>query len=130
MENLTEENKIKNYKGNLPPKFYGQPTPGRPKGRRNFMTDFREAWKIVAQQLRLNEDPDEGVKQILITGIKKVMRGNPVFFKEFMDRFYGKIADELVVSPDFQSLEAEEIDEKIQELENKIKQLESGKNEQ
>jgi hypothetical protein len=99
MSTETAKNQERIGKGN-PPKVHrfkpgqsGNPS-GRPKGKRNFYTDFSEAWRRVAEQLRLNKEPDEGVIQILIHGLKKISKGDTKLIEHFLDRIYGKVKDE------------------------------------
>ncbi|MFZ8848074.1 MAG: DUF5681 domain-containing protein [Minisyncoccia bacterium] len=63
---------------------------GRPKGSRNYRTLFREAYVAIAKDLRLGTDPDVLLVEILKRGIKEALRGNYPFYKDIMDRLYGK----------------------------------------
>jgi hypothetical protein len=71
---------------------------GRPKGSRNYRTLFREAYKHIAKDLRLGKDPDALLVEILKRGIKEALRGNYNFYKDIMDRLYGKPKSEASVS--------------------------------
>jgi hypothetical protein len=51
---------------------------------------FREAYKRIAKDLRLGKDPDVLLVEILKRGIKEVLKGNYPFYKDIMDRLYGK----------------------------------------
>jgi len=75
----------------------GNPT-GRPKGSRNYKTLFVEAYKSLAQDLKLGKDPDELMIKILVRGIKEALRGDYRFYKDIMDRFYGKPESEVNVN--------------------------------
>jgi hypothetical protein len=63
---------------------------GRPKGARNYKTLFREAYVAIAKDLRLGKDPDVLLVEILKRGIKEALKGNYPFYKDIMDRLYGK----------------------------------------
>jgi hypothetical protein len=63
---------------------------GRPKGSRNYKTLFREAYVAIAKDLRLGKDPDVLLVEILKRGIKEALKGNYPFYKDIMDRLYGK----------------------------------------
>jgi len=87
-----------------PPKEYqfkpgqsGNPL-GRPKGRKNFETYFMEAWKEVAEALRMDKDPDRGKVEILKIGFKQMFKGNYQFWKDFMERLFGKPKTEINIS--------------------------------
>jgi acyl-CoA-binding protein len=64
--------------------------PGKPKGARSFKTIFREAAKEVAEALNLGKDPDAIQIQLVKRGIKEGMTGNYSFYKDLLDRLYGK----------------------------------------
>lgn len=68
---------------------------GRPKGSKNFETYFMEAWKEVAEALRLNKDPDKGKVEILKLGFKEMFKGNYQFWRDFVERLFGKIPTEI-----------------------------------
>jgi hypothetical protein len=63
---------------------------GRPRGSRNYRTLFREAYVAIAKDLRLGKNPDALLVEILKRGIKEALRGNYQFYKDIMDRLYGK----------------------------------------
>jgi hypothetical protein len=63
---------------------------GRPKGSRNYKILFREAYKHIAEDLRLGKEPDALLVEILKRGIKEALKGNYSFYKDIMDRIYGK----------------------------------------
>jgi hypothetical protein len=63
---------------------------GRPKGSRNYKTLFREAYVGIAKDLKLGKDPDALLVEILKRGIKEALKGNYPFYKDIMDRLYGK----------------------------------------
>jgi hypothetical protein len=71
---------------------------GRPKGSRNYKTLFREAYMTIAKDLKLGKDPDALLVEILKRGIKEALKGNYPFYKDIMDRLYGKPKSEASVS--------------------------------
>lgn len=71
---------------------------GRPKGSKNFETYFMEAWKEVAEALRLNKDPDRGKVEILKLGFKEMFKGNYQFWRDFTDRLFGKPQESLDIT--------------------------------
>ena len=62
--------------------------PGRPKGQRNFKTIYREALiKLAALNKVKPEDLEDDMIQMAIA---KARKGDPVFYKDVMDRIHGK----------------------------------------
>jgi hypothetical protein len=84
---------------------------GRPKGARNYRTLFIEAYKHIAKDLKLGKNPDALLVEILKRGIKEALKGNYSFYKDIMDRLYGKPKSEASVSLR---------EEKLEELEEKL----------
>lgn len=80
---------VRNPDGTFVKGFAPNPS-GRPKGSRNFTTDFEEAIKGI-------KDKDTGqqltIETIIKTGIIKMMKGDARFeglYKDLLDRVYGK----------------------------------------
>jgi hypothetical protein len=71
---------------------------GRPKGARNYRTLFREAYMTIAKDLRLGKDRDVLLIEILKRGIKEALKGNYPFYKNIMDRLYGRPKSETNVN--------------------------------
>ncbi|MCX7955522.1 MAG: DUF5681 domain-containing protein [Patescibacteria group bacterium] len=63
---------------------------GRPKGSRNFETDFRLACRAVAEALRLGNNPQRVHIELIKRGIKEGLTGNYPFWRDLMDRLYEK----------------------------------------
>ena len=61
---------------------------GRPKGTKNFTTYWEEAIKKIAIEKNLEENEVE--VDLVMTAYRLAKRGNYSFFKEIMDRKYGK----------------------------------------
>lgn len=94
------QNKIVSKTGKIlrgrpfPPGVSGNPH-GRPKGRKNFETYFKEAWREVAEALNLNKDPDKAKIEIIKLGFKRMFKGDYQFWRDFMDRLFGKAPVEI-----------------------------------
>jgi hypothetical protein len=91
---------------------------GRPKGAKNYKTLFREAYVAIAKDLRLGKNLDILLVEILKRGIKEALKGNYPFYKDIMDRLYGKPKSEASVSLR---------EEKLADLEEKIIGFSGGK---
>lgn len=91
----TEQKPKRGGRGNLPSEFIGRPGPGRPRGKRNFETDFKLACEEVAKALRLGEKPDEVQVRLIVTGIKRGLLGNYSFWQDIMNRVYGRPKESL-----------------------------------
>lgn len=61
---------------------------GRPVGSENFKTVFERALEKIAKDN--NKSPEEFYDQIIKVGLAKAGRGDYRFFKDFLDRLYGK----------------------------------------
>jgi hypothetical protein len=72
---------------------------------------FREAYVAIAKDLRLGKNHDALLVEILKRGIKEALKGNYPFYKDIMDRLYGKPKSEASVSLR---------EEKLAELEEKL----------
>lgn len=62
---------------------------GKPKGTRNFKTDFMIACREVAKSLRLGEEPDKVQIELIKRGIAEGLKGNFPFWDRLMKRIYG-----------------------------------------
>jgi hypothetical protein len=67
----------------------GNPS-GRPKGARNYKTIFREALLKVSEALKLGQEPDDVLVEIVKRGIAQALKGNYNFYKDILDRLYGQ----------------------------------------
>lgn len=88
--------------------------PGRPKGLRDWSTDFNEAIKVVAKQTGKKES--EIRTELLIRGISEARSGNFNFWREIIDRDYGKLMQPIEAEIDIPG--AKEMADKLQELLN------------
>ena len=108
-ETTKQQRKVKSGgRGKIEPRWKpgesGNPK-GRPKGKKNFETYFMEAWKEVAEALRMNKDPDKGKIEILKIGFKQIFKGNYQFWKDFMERLFGKVSERIELGADTELLE-------------------------
>lgn len=62
--------------------------PGRPKGSLNFATKFKQAIEALAEQNNITGDKLE--EQIVQMAIKKAREGDYQYYRDIMDRVYGK----------------------------------------
>lgn len=99
--------------GRLPKGAILNPT-GRPKGSKNFTTDFEEAIKGI-------KDKDTGEQltmgKIIKIGITKMLKGDAKFeglYKDLLDRYYGKGVQPIDLSGEVKL----ESNEKIIEMQN------------
>lgn len=61
---------------------------GRPEGRRSFTTLFKEAIEKIAKERKLPiEDPEV---ELVVRAIVEALKGNYQYYKDIMDRLYGK----------------------------------------
>lgn len=91
------ENSLKNL---MPPWKPGEVVnlKGRGKGVRNFKTIFEEAAREVSKSLKLGNKPDAVQIELVKRGIKGGLSGNFNFYKDLMDRLYGKVEDKVDVN--------------------------------
>ncbi len=77
--------------------------PGRPKGSKNWQTDFNEAVKSIAKKLKKTES--EIRTMLLEKGIAESLQGNYNFWKEIIERNYGKIKEPLEITGEISTTE-------------------------
>lgn len=86
---MTKKNVDKTFTDPKTGKFTkNNPGGGRPKGQRNYKTIYRAALLKLAESL--DKDPDEFEDDIVQMALAKARKGDPVFYKEIMDRLHGK----------------------------------------
>ena len=61
---------------------------GRPKGSKNFSTLFKEAIKKIAKENKITELQAE--QDLIIKAYREAKKGNFSFYRDIMDRVYGK----------------------------------------
>ena len=68
--------------------------PGRPPGQRNYKTIQREALMKIGSTLNMTlEEVETTIHEV---GLKKAIKGEYNFYKDYMDREHGKVADKTV----------------------------------
>jgi len=92
---------------------------GRPKGSKNFSTLFEEAAKEVAEALNLGKKPDAVLIELVKRGIREGLTGNFDFFKDLIDRLYGKPKEPISFETDIKLKLLKESTEAIQKLASK-----------
>ena len=96
-ENLTNDNVEKSYTDPVTGKFVkGNPGGGRPPGTRNFATDFDEVVEEIAKANNITAS--EARKILLRAAYSEAKNKNFPFYKDIMDRYYGKAQDFLDVT--------------------------------
>ena len=101
-ETTNKQPKVKSGgRGKIEPRWKpgesGNPN-GRPKGKRNFKTDFELAAREIAKALRMGEDPEPIYIELMKQGIKSGLKGNYNFWKDLAERLYGKEPEELKIT--------------------------------
>lgn len=66
------------------------PGPGRTKGKRDFWNDFDTAIRVIAKDLKIKKDPEQIYIEIIKRGIVKALKGKYPFWRNLMDRLFGK----------------------------------------
>lgn len=92
MENTVKNNVRPQNKNLRPPMKKGETLNpnGRPKGQRNYATIYREALIKLAA---LNDITPEAIEDDMIKmAVTKARKGDPIFYKDVMDRIHGKPA--------------------------------------
>ena len=92
---------------------------GRPKGSKNFSTLFEEVAKEVAEALRLGKKPNAVQIELVKRGIREGLAGNFSFFKDLMDRIYGKAKEFVSLESDVKLQSIKEFTESIRKLADK-----------
>jgi len=103
---------------------------GRPRGKRNFKTDFEIAAREVAEALRLGKEPDKVQIEIIKRGIRESLAGNYPFWKDVVDRLYGKVVEKIegkIRTEIEQRLLTEKEAKRAQEIDKLLKNYVRGK---
>ena len=93
---------------------------GKIKGTKNFKTIFEEAAIAVATALRLGNKPNAVEIEIVKKGIKQALVGDSSFYKDIMDRLYGKVKES-------HEIEMPEITKELQETREMLNNMFNGK---
>jgi len=86
---------------------------GRPPGSKNFYTDFEEAVKEIAEKNKISIE--EAKRRLLKRAFTEADDGNFNFYKDIMDRYYGKPVQPIDFTTD------DGVWNKLEELEKQIK---------
>ena len=92
---------------------------------RNFKTIFEEAAREVAGALKLGNKPDAVQIELVKRGIKMGLSGNYNFYKDLIDRVYGKVEDRV----DVNLTSLNELEISLRKLAGEDKKLEPPKDE-
>jgi len=91
----TGKKQVRNKNGQFVKGVSGNPE-GRPEGTKNFSTLMDEAVKEIA---KINKITEGEVWQVLIKrGYSEAKDGNYMFYKDLLDRYYGKAVENLNLS--------------------------------
>ena len=101
-------------KGRFKEGFSANPIGPEP-GYTQFKTDFKKAAIEIAEALRLGKEPDPIRIELIKRGIKEGLSGKFPFWKEFMERLYGTVKENLDVSGEIKS-KVELTDEQVKQL--------------
>jgi len=107
-----------NLKPPWKPGHSGNPK-GRPKGVRNFKTIFKKAAKEVAEALKLGKKPDAVQIELVKRGIREGLAGNFPFYKDLIERLYGKVEEPIKIKEEKMP---EQIPE-VSELEKRVAKI-------
>jgi hypothetical protein len=93
LENNSEKlaKPLRNEKGQLLPNQPSLNPEGKPKGSKNFETDFLEAVGKIAKANNITRV--EAMEILLRKAYSEAKNGQYNFYKDIMDRLYGKVAD-------------------------------------
>lgn len=98
MKKTTKKTTKTGGKGKIKPRWKpgesGNPN-GRSKGTRNYKTIFEESCRGIAETLRLGKEPDKIYVEIMKAGIRQMLRGNFNYYKDTMDRIFGKSVEKI-----------------------------------
>ena len=84
-----------------PKRVVGRPWPkgvsgnpnGKPKGLKSFDTLFEGAIKKIAKEKKINIDDPE--TQMVVRAVVEALQGNYAYFRDIMDRKYGKAVERI-----------------------------------
>ncbi len=121
--------------GRFLPGYSGNPK-GKPPGAKHFSTLFKNAIKTLAEKKdltpfreaiekrfgKLPKKPETIEEYIVIVGLLKALSGNYTFYKDILDRLYGKAKDQVEI--DLKAKKIEEIEEFLNQFLNEPKSQE------
>ena len=65
--------------------------------KREFMEDFWKALELLAQQSKTKKKPDDVLIDFVAKGILEGIKGNFPFWREIVERVYGKVKEEIAI---------------------------------
>ena len=74
---------------------------GRPKGSKNFDTIFEAAIRKIVEEKKINIDDPE--REMVIKAVIEALKGNYAYFRDLMDRKYGKATENIDIKGEIQS---------------------------
>jgi len=96
------------------------PGPGRPRGRKDFWSNFQTAVEAIAKDLKTKKDPEQICIEIVKRGIIEALKGKYRFWCNLMDRLFGKPKITIESNEEREKLEKlEEIAEAIKKIAEK-----------
>lgn len=99
-EKTSEKQVIRNEKGQI---IQGTANPnGRPKGTKNFETDFLEAVGKIAEANNITRA--EAMEILLRKAYSEAKNGQFNFYKDIMDRLYGKVVEKTDITSKGESI--------------------------
>ena len=105
---------IRDEKGRFIEGVSGNPE-GRPRGNKNFETDFLKAVGKIAETNKITRE--EAMEVLLRKAYTEANKGQFNFYKDIMDRLYGKVAEKHEVDfkdkTEYEMMTDEELDQAI-----------------
>ena len=95
---------------------------GRPKGKRNFKTDFEIAVREIAKRVKKGEEVEWGYIELVKRGLRSAFKGNYNFWREFVERLYGKEPEKIEYSGSIEEKVDEETKKLIEEFHQWLKE--------
>jgi len=87
---------------------------GRPKGSKNFTTLWKEAVKKIAKMRDEELDPDDVELVLVKKAFKKASEGNFKFYKDIMDRVYGKATQKTDITTGGKPINNKQIEDEVE----------------
>ena len=106
---ILQENRnkiVRNAKGQLPKGCVLNPL-GRKKGNKSFTTLMDETVKQIAKENKISKG--EVWRVLITTGYHEAKNGNYPYFKDLLDRYYGKPKERIGLGVDGEGIEGVEI---------------------
>ena len=95
-----QNQEIRDEKGRFVEGISGNPE-GRPKGSKNFDTIFEAAIRKIVEEKKINIDDPE--REMVIKAVIEALKGNYAYFRDLMDRKYGKATENIDIKGEVQT---------------------------